>query len=222
MDIGGAFTFMFEDSDWIKVVLLGAVVLLLTLLIPVVGWIGGAILLMGYMLTLLKNTRDGHPLPLPSWNDFSGYFGVGLMVFVAMVIYNLPGLLISCVQTGISAAGSSAEDAQQAITIASSCLGCLSMIYSLLLGVVTPAILISYARDFTFKSAFDFKTIMAIIKADFGKYILAVVVGWAASLIGGIGIIACGIGIFATLFWSLLVQGYIYGELAKVVEPKMA
>ena len=57
MDIGGAFSYVFEDEDWIVKILLGAAILL----IPIFGQLA----LVGYGIAILRNVKAGKPQPLP-------------------------------------------------------------------------------------------------------------------------------------------------------------
>ena len=53
MDIGLSFSYMFEDKDWIKKILIGGLISL----IPIVNFAA-----LGYVVQLVRNTRDGRPL----------------------------------------------------------------------------------------------------------------------------------------------------------------
>ena len=94
MDIGRSFTYMFEDQDWIKKILIGGVVSL----VPVVNFAA-----LGYFIEALKNTVEGRELPLPEWDDFGGKFMKGLMAGIASFLYMLPIMIVVGIVFGLTA-----------------------------------------------------------------------------------------------------------------------
>lgn len=92
MEFGRTFTYVFEDKEWVsKVVII--TVLVFASFFPLFGLIATCTLL-GYITELVKNVRNGHPRPLPKWDDYGGLTTTGAYVLLAMVIYNLPMILI--------------------------------------------------------------------------------------------------------------------------------
>ena len=81
MDIGSAFTYMFDDQDWLKKIAIGGGITLgAIILLPILVGLALFLPLSGYMLETLKNVRDGRPTPLPEWANFGDLFSKGLMV----------------------------------------------------------------------------------------------------------------------------------------------
>lgn len=219
MDIGSAFTYMFDDQDWIKKIAIGGGITLAGLILsPILIGLALFLPLGGYMLETLKNVRDGRPIPLPEWTDFGSLFSKGLMVAVIGLVYNLPALLVACVSGGLNAfAPQMDSDAAQAIVIAAGCLSCVQIVLSLLGNALLPAALIRYAQYDTLGSAFQFGEVFSFISSNIGDYIIVVLLGWVASLIAVFGVILCIIGVFFTGFWSILVTANLYGQLARKV-----
>lgn len=217
MDIGSAFTFVFDDEEWIKKLAIGGGILLAgTILSPIL--IGLALLLPigGYMLETLKNVRDGQPVPLPEWTDFGDLFRKGLMVFVIAIVYNIPAILLSCASGGINAFAPQLDsDAAAALSAVAVCLSCVQIIVSLVLNALVPAALIRYAQYDTLGSAFQFREIFSFISANIGDYIIAILLSWVAGLVAVLGLILCVIGVFFTGFWTYLVAANLYGQLAR-------
>ncbi len=220
MDIGSAFTFMFDDADWIKKILIGgAIVFGALLLSPILVGLVLFFPLLGYMLEVLKNVRQGQPTPLPEWSDFGALFMTGLMVFIISLVYNIPALIFAGI--GVVAnivAASGGGDTAEVLGIVSACLSCVQIVLSLLAYFLLPAGLIRYARYETLGSAFQFGEIFSFISGNLGDYIITVVVAWVAALISMLGIILCGIGVFFTYFWGMLVTGNLFGQLARKAE----
>jgi hypothetical protein len=215
MDIGRSFTYMFEDQDWLKKILIGGVVNL----IPIVNFAST-----GYFIEAIRNTAEGRELPLPEWDDFGGKFMKGLMAAIAGFIYALPIMLFMGIVFGLTAAVAAAvadEDTAAAVVTACSGIGyCLTFVYMILFTLIFPAAVIRYALTGQFGAFFRFGDIIAFIKANIGGYIIALLVALVASLIAQIvGGIACGIGILFTLMWAYLVGANLFGNLVREAQP---
>jgi len=214
MDIGKAFTYVFEDEDWVKKVLIGGVINL----IPIVGLLFTS----GYMLETLKNVMEGHPLPLPEWDDWGGKFMKGLMAAIIGLVYTLPVIVLTLCFTGvIVVTGQNEDTANAVVSIAMSCIQCVNLLYVLAVMVVSPAILSKYAEDWELGAAFRFGEIFSLIKDNIGTYLLVLVITLLAGIIGNLGGIACGVGALFTMFYAMLVNGYAYGEAYRTVSASM-
>lgn len=216
MDIGKAFSYVFEDPNWLKKVGIGGVVLL----IPIVNFA-----VFGYMLTTLKNVADGQAQPLPEWSDFGGFFMKGLYAFVGLLVYFAPALVIYCCLAVLTAVASGSvgavnQDAGSAVGgvlgILTICFQCVVGIYSLVAGLTLWAPMTRFAMSANQLNIFwDFKTNFDFIMKNLSNYAIALVVGIVASIVGQLGIILCVIGVIFTLFWAYLVQAYLFGQLWK-------
>ena len=205
MDIGSSFTYMFEDENWLKKLLIGGIVAI----IPIVNFAA-----FGYIIQIIRNTRDGHPTPLPEWDQFGAYFMDGLWIFLIMLVYLIPVILLSCIQGVGTAALANSQDAESIVAILSGCLSCLMGLWSLVVAVILPAVMIRYAEVGEFMAGFRFGEIFSVITANVGSYIVVLLLMWVASFIGQLGIILCVIGVIFTSFWSYLVGGNLMGQLA--------
>lgn len=214
MDIGKAFTYVFEDEDWVKKVLIGGVINI----IPIVGLFFTA----GYMLETIKNVMEGRPLPLPEWDDWGGKFMKGLMAAIIGLVYSLPVIVLTLCFTGvIVVTGQNEDTANAVVSIAMSCIQCVNLLYVLAVMVVSPAILSKYAEAWELGAAFRFGEIFSLIKDNIGTYLLVLVITLLAGIIGNLGGIACGVGALFTMFYAMLVNGYAYGEAYRTVSASM-
>lgn len=222
MDIGSAFTYMFDDQDWIKKIAIGGGIVLGALILsPIL--IGLALLLPinGYMLETLKNVRDGRPTPLPEWSNFGDLFVKGLMVFIVGLVYTLPALLFACgstltnPQVLVAIVPEIDPDVVNSLSIISTCLSCIQFIFSILGSALVPAGLIRYAQYGTLGAAFQFGEIFSFIRNNIGDYIIVFLLSFVANLIAVFGIILCIVGVLFTGFWSVLVNANLYGQLAR-------
>jgi hypothetical protein len=219
MDIGSAFSFVFDDQDWIKKVAIGGGIILAGLILtPILVGLALFLPVGGYMLETLKNVRDGRPTPLPEWTDFGALFSKGLMVFVIYLVYNIPSIILSCAGAGVGFAVESPDvdpDLAASLGIVSVCLSCVQIIVSLLGNALVPAALIRYAASDSLGSAFQFGEMFNFIKNNIGDYIIVILLSWVAGIVGALGLILCLIGVFFTTFWSNLVTANLYGQLAR-------
>jgi len=203
MNIGLAFTYQFEDEEWIKKLLLTGLIAL----IPIVG----QIYVFGWMMEIAERFATGSTKELPDI-DFGKFLGKGFSGYIATLIYSIPGFIVML--PGIIASfftGAVGEDAAIFIMIAMVCcfgLGALVTIAASLLSF--PAIVEVQMKDL--KSAFQIKRMVAIFKGAIGAYLLAIVIlALAVPIISSLGAIACGIGVIITLPYSISLYGALLG-----------
>jgi hypothetical protein len=214
MDIGSAFTYMFEDENWIKKILIGGIVSL----IPIVNFAA-----LGYVVQVIRNVRDGRAVPLPEWDQFGEYFKSGLFLGLIYLVYLIPIFILSCVQGAVPALLESAggEDIATVLSIVLGCVSCLMGVWGLLVGIMFPAIMVRFADVGTFGSGFQFGDILAIIKANIGSYIIVLLLSWVASgIIAPLGLILCVVGVIFTVFWAYLVTGNLVGQYAAQIRQQ--
>ena len=223
MDIGKAFTYIFDDEDWLTKVLLGGLFSLLS------GILIGIPFIVGYFLETLKNVYLGQPRPLPNWGDGMGaMFAKGIKAMVGILIWSLPIIVLSCVFAAISgplsaalpSGNSSAGQGAAGLFVAVSlCFNCLIILYSLALTVMMPAALMKFAVDENLSAFWAFRDLFSFISRNLSNYIIAIIVYWVASFVAGFGVILCIIGVFATTFWSMLVSAHLFGQVYRNANP---
>jgi hypothetical protein len=219
MDIGSAFSFVFDDQDWIKKIAVGGGILLAGIILtPILVGLALFLPISGYMLETLKNVRDGHPTPLPEWTDFGALFSKGLMVAVIYLVYNLPSLILVCASAGVNIFASNPDvdpDLAATLAIVGGCISCVQFLVSLAGNILIPGALIRYARAESLGSAFQVMEIINFIKNNIGDYVIVFLLTIVAGMVGGLGFILCIIGVFFTAFWANLVTANLYGQLAR-------
>jgi hypothetical protein len=211
MDFMKAFSFPFEDEEWLKKLGLGVLIQF----IP----IAGALALYGWSFEISKRVKNNDPEPLPDWSDFGARIGKGFMLFLAGLVYQIPTLLFGCiiaVAQGALASGADSEEAFASAAVAvAACCGCVAFIYAIVASVVFMAGYTRYIDVEEFSTFTQFGTNFALVRenlGDFGMvilyYILAsLIVGLASSITFGL------IGLVATpvLMYFL---GHLLGQLA--------
>ncbi len=212
MDIGIAFTYMFQDKDWLKKILIGGVISL----IPIVNFAA-----LGYVVRLVRNVRDGQDVPLPEWDQFGEYFVSGLYLFLVYLVYAIPPILLACLQgagsimLGAAGNGQGAEDLVSAYAIASVCLSCLTGLWGLFIAVISPALFVRFAETGSFGATLGLSGWLGVMRANLGAYLIVLILSWLVlTFLAPLGAIACLVGIIFTQFWAYLVTGHWFGQLA--------
>lgn len=216
LDFGRAFSFVTEDPDWIKKVLLGALFYFgASLLI-------GAPFVAGYALRVIARTARGEARPLPEWDDFGGLFVEGLkaigLYLACALVFLLPVGVLGCafalMAGGLSkAAPSGAGEGLAAIGILG--LYGVGLVLMLALAIYLPAAFIRLALLGRFGVGFEVGENVALIRRNLGNYALAVLVYLAASIAAVFGYCLCLVGVFATSFWAICSGAWALGEVAR-------
>ena len=208
MEFGKAFSFAFEDKDWIKKLGIGA----LLMIIPFIGWLVVA----GWGIEITKRVIQHDPQPLPDWSDFGGYLVKGLQVFVIGLVYSLPIILVNICQQGVTLFGQQGDTTDEtilmAVTVFAVCFGCVSFIYSIFLGFILPAALGNFAATGQMGAGFRFGEVFGLVRAAPVAYLLALLGGFVASLIASLGVILCVIGILFTAVYAYTINAHLFGQ----------
>jgi hypothetical protein len=215
MKFGKAFSYIFQDKEWFKKI----VIVALCGLIPVVG----QFIVIGYAFKVMKRLiEEGMDTPLPVL-EFGADLGKGFMVTVINAIYMIPLFLLMGIGAGIMAAGQSADQTVMIILmILGGCFGLLGLIIGLLLGFMAPAAVANFAAKGEFKAAFKLKEVFGLVKKSFVSWLLVLVGGLLAGVIAPIGSIACGNGVILTSTYAVLLSNHLIGQAYNAsVTPKM-
>jgi len=222
MDFGHAFTFAFQDPDWIKKLLIGGGFTLLSALIV------GAFFVAGYWARLVKRVIAGEPRPLPEWDDLGGIFGDGVRIVGLGLVYSLAiviaaaglGCVIALFVGGVGALADRSRDASEAVGILGGLgimgLYALLLVSGLALTLYLPAACVRVIVRDSFSEGFAFAANFAFIRDNLGNYLLTVVAYLVANFLSQFGVLLCCLGVFVTSFWSYLVLGHAIGETVRL------
>jgi len=209
MDIGKAFSYPFEDDEWLSKLFLGAIVSA----VPILNFAWT-----GYTVDIVRNVSDGVSLPLPDWSDFGDKFVKGFLIWAAGLIYSLPALIIACLPLGFLTLPAILEGSDLSDTFISVFAGigifliCLLVLYLLVLSFYFPAVYINFARKGTFGSCFEIGEIIKIVSNNTSEYLTAWLISIVGAILVGI-IIAVAIGL---LGWILCI-GWIIAWLISAI-----
>ncbi len=220
MNYGRAFSFVTEDPDWIKKVVIAALVTL----IPVVGIFA----FMGWSLEINRRVSSGETELLPEWDNFGGFIMNGLKQLVVVLVYMMPAILIYICGFGASfgiTAAAGSGDASSADIITSIALGAMGCTYCLLLlliivgGLLTAPATSVLAETGEIGAALRFGYVFGLLRAAVGPYILSMlIVGIASSVASSIGSIACGVGAFLGAAYVAAVTSHLHAQAYKIAK----
>jgi Protein of unknown function (DUF4013) len=213
MDIGKAFSYVFDDEQWISKVLIGG----LLIWIPIVNFA-----VFGYMIKIAQNVAQGNPRPLPEWGEFGDHFMRGFYVFVIYLVYLMPIFILEglffCVTGGL-AAGSRRGEGGAAAALLGLCFFPLIIIVALALSFVLYAALARYVATNSLSESFKFAEVIASVRSNFTPWLMLWVVSILAGLAGGLGVIAFGVGVLFTSFYAQCVVGHALGQTVAQQRP---
>lgn len=184
MNFRASFSFMVGQRDWLRKVLIGG----LLLFVPIVGWLFVA----GYVVGLIRGVARGSE-ELPEWEDWGDLLTQGLFIFVALLVYSIPGAILGRM------------DGPGTL---------LSILWGVVVGLVFPAAMIRFAIKQDVGAFFDFNQIFSFIKENVGDYITIVILTILACALSGFGLLLLGVGVVFTIFWAALVGGHLCGTTA--------
>jgi len=212
-DFAKAFTFPFQDPDWLSKTLIGGLFSLLGILLV------GHFFVFGYLARLVRNVVAGVERPMPAWDDFGGYFVEGFKLALVGLAFFLPIVLLA-VMIAIPAGILESQGAGGVADMLGGLLLCLIFPLMLILMIIVPAAMVRAAALGRATAAFEMGANFAFIKANAMNYVLAVFVYIIGNFVSQFGILLCCIGFFFTSFLSLVMTAYAFGETYRLSPVK--
>jgi hypothetical protein len=193
--VGDAFGYPFRSPDWLGTIVLQGLISI----IPIVGQIA----LFGWLLITLDNLRAGRQELAPA----GFHLGRGISLFGAQLIYGLALFIVPGILLGIGSGIMNQSGVGGAVLITLGSL--LELAATLLLAFLMP-VLILRTSEFGFGGAMDVGAVWRHATANVTQTVIAALLIWVAELIGGLGLVACFVGVFFTTV-------YAYAVIAGVV-----
>ncbi len=219
VDFGRSFTFVTEDPEWLKKILIGGVFTLACALLVGVPFV------LGYFSRMLKNVVAGEPRPMPEWDDLGGIFNEGLRLTAVYLVYVLAVVAVvaalGCVvMLPFLALSGRRADPSEVLGVMGGLgivgLYALVMVTSLALAVYLPAALARVALRGTVADGFAWRETLGFIRANLGNYLISLVIYLLASFVSQFGIILCCVGVFPAAFWSYMVLAVALGQTVRL------
>lgn len=210
MDIGRAFSHVFDDEEWVKKILIGGLISLIPLL--------GSFIIYGYMIEIVRRVfyATGSN-ELPEWDDFGGYLTRGFFFWLGLVLWALPFvlLIISMVVAVIFLGLATGESAVFGVSFILSFIILIPalMLFSLASALAVPILLGRFAIQGRFGAMFEFDAIFDDVRR-IGVVPLLLVAGiyFAAGYVGQLGVYLCFIGVIFTSFYGQLAIAHAAGQ----------
>ncbi|GGC42621.1 DUF4013 domain-containing protein [Haloferax sulfurifontis] len=211
--ISESLNYLRNGEDWVKTVLIGGVLGLLSILIV------PTFLVIGYLLRVVRATMKGDEQPpvFDDWGDMAidGVKGFAIAFVYAVVPAIIAGVFGFAGIVGAAAGGSDAAGAVGGIVALVGLL--LAFVLGLFAAYLIPAALSNYAETDRMGSAFDFGTLRPILTS--GKYatawLMSFAVLFASSIVVGvlnvIPLLGFVVGAFVT-FYAAVAAYYIIGK----------
>ena len=206
MKYSRAFSYVFEDKDWLTKILIAGLISL----IPVVG----QFYLFGWMIEIMRRVKAGRQDILPT-THFSYFLTIGLKMFVVCLIYAIPLIIITFVISLLSTRYKTYDG--NSFTIVVSSMGFFGNLITLLVQICV-AFLSTYgtiklAQTDQIRSCLDFKDAFNTIKDNLALFIIVELLMIVAGIIGSAGAILCIIGVIFTAPYGIAINGHLLGQL---------
>ena len=202
--ITDAFAWPLKDPDWLTKLLIIALILL----IPIVGAING----LGWMLASLDRLRAGEERLAPA---NLRYIGRGFPLFVVNFVYILGVVMVAAliyVPAVIVAANQSQGQANPALVSLAVLLSLLAFsvatLGSLALDFAIPSIVVATDRG-GIRGGLHVSAVLRMARSNISNTLIAGLMLIAASFVGSLGMVACGVGILFTTAYALAMQAWI-------------
>jgi hypothetical protein len=205
-----AFTWPFRDPEWLSKLLITALILL----IPIVGSING----IGWMLATLDRLRAGEERMAPA--NLS-YIGRGIRLFVVELIYDLWIIVIAMVILipTVALEVQQGQGTGNGLLIAAAVfLNILAFsvvtLLSLALTFAMPAIVLATDAG-GIGAGIQVKGVIRRSRTNLTHTLIAGLMLIAASFVGSLGAVVCGVGILVTSAYALAMQAWIIRSFEK-------
>lgn len=201
MNFSKAFTYIFDDKDWLTKLILPV----LCSLIPFIG----PFVLSGYITRLIHNVETGQALPLPQM-DFAEDLAKGFKWFVIGLVYVIPAILLCFFMAAVFSLAAD-ENSVIAVLFGLLAAGAL-MVYIIFLLFFLPVVQAQFAMGQTIKSGFQITKAFRMLVNNFSAWLQVAAGGLIAALISPIGGILLVIGTVISSTYSSLMVSHLTGQ----------
>ncbi len=208
--LGEALSYPRRDDDWLRTLLIGGVLLVLSpLVLP-------ALVVQGYLVRVLRGVIDGEVEP-PVFDEWVEMLIDGLKLVVIQFVYGLiPGALavVGSLVAGFGAfaasqGGRAGAGLGAGVGLFVGLIFLLVFLLALLVAFLTPAAVANFAREDDLMAAFDFGTVREVVTSR--AYLVAVLYALAVGIVIAVVGVILSITVVGVL---LLVFVAFYGQVA--------
>ena len=211
MDIGRAFSYIFEDDDWISKVVVTAFIAM----IPIVNFA-----LFGWTVALIAQMLDASDHPMPGWDNFGEKFSDGLIYFVATLIYNIPVVLVICVISGVGMMFGNSDGIAALMALTTCCLVVGMIAYAIVANAVLFIATVRYSRQRRFDVFMQFGENLSLAREHLDTLIMLALFGLlTGAILAVFGWVPC-IGWVLALALGTPVWSHLQGQAAVQIVAK--
>jgi hypothetical protein len=196
MNFSRAFTYIFDDKNWVRKLVIGGLLTISSLLIIPVPFV------LGYLAKAVKAASSRQKDILPDWTDWINLYKIGLNTLIIIGAYLL--------MLGF------ANKFLEMIPF----FGNLNWILNTFFSFVIPVPVIIYVTNGKINQAFNPESLKNFIVDNFVDLFLIWIVNLILIPIFLSGVFVMFFGLFFTLFYTLLVRSYLYGNLYRIRKRK--
>lgn len=210
IDLGKAFSSFFKDPSWFTKTLVAAFFMILS----IVGI--GILVLAGYFVQVTQRVMRQEDPVLPRWDGLGRKLVVGLKFCVAYLCYLIPVLLLLLpvlLAVPFAGDGGETETLPILISIYTFAVSMLLLPYGLFLSVLSPVILYRFAERERIGDAVDVFRLVRLFGNNWQNALVVALIGIGIQSVAPVGIMVFGIGLFFTVFYSLVVTAHMSGLL---------
>jgi hypothetical protein len=179
---------VFQDKDWIKKVLIGSLLLISILGIPA---------LFGYYLRISRRLIvDGIDTPLPEWQNIGELWTEGIRSIPVYLFWFIPAMLLGIFQWGETTAVESL----------------LAWIVGLICNALAAIAIINVAISGRMSAGFQISDIVNRLTGNLGSFFIVFLLTYVLSIIAGLGILLCVIGVLATSVYAFFGQAHLWAQ----------
>lgn len=212
VDIAEAVSYPTESDDYLKTILIGGVLTILSFLVVPI------ILVTGYLVSIAKARYDGQSAP-PVFDDWETLLIDGLKATVIGLVYMLVPLLVAGVLIGGSLVAIATGSRSGAALGLGGLFGAflLTTVLFLIFGYVAAAAVLNFAHEDSISAGFDFERITTLVTS--GDYLVAwvaviavnIVVGIINGILGIVPILGSIAGLFIA-FYGQMVGAHLWAD----------
>jgi hypothetical protein len=190
MTVGDSFSWAFKDPQWFgKMILQGLIAF-----IPIVGWIA----MLGWLQLSIDNLRAGRTELPPAGFHLERGIGIFLVYLIYGVVLAIPAIILFALAAVVAAATNS-DGHSSAAAVPLFILGyVLAFAAGLLIRFLAPALILQTNRG-GLAGGMDVQKVLKLSTFSLGNTIIAALLIWVASIIGGLGVGLCLVGALFTI-----------------------
>ena len=206
--VGDGFAWAFKDPQWPGKLLLQGLIAI----IPIVGWVA----MTGFLMLTYENMRAGRNELPPAGFHLARGIDIFLVFLVYGILLEIPGSLLISLGSFFAASSGNSTTFNAGSPLFS--LGVLlSFAASLFLRFLEPALIVNTARR-GFAGGLDVQKVWRDSTRNVGNSIIAGLIIWVASVIGGFGFVCC-IGFIFTIPYENVITAGAAAWFDKELEP---